>query len=134
MIEQFAFRQFVYFLIVGGLAATINFISRILFSQHVSFSIAVILAYFIGMVCAFVMSRYLVFGKGEHPLHRSVIYFIVVNIFGVLQTWLISMALLAYVLPMIGIDGPSAELISHAFGILAPVFTSYLEHKHFSFA
>jgi len=50
----------------------------------------------------------------------------------VLQTWLISMGLAVYVLPAMGVKVFVHEM-AHAAGIVAPVFTSYLGHKHFSF-
>ena len=50
MINEFASRQFVAFLLTGGTAALINFISRIIYNQWLGFSSAVILAYLTGMV------------------------------------------------------------------------------------
>jgi putative flippase GtrA len=58
--------------------------------------------------------------------------FSAVNAIAVLQTWLISMGLALYVLPYWGVIR-FAEEIAHAVGVVVPVFTSYLGHKHFSF-
>ena len=42
------------------------------------------------------------------------------------------MGLAVYVLPAMGVKVFVHEM-AHAAGIVAPVFTSYLGHKHFSF-
>ena len=61
MIGAFKSRQFVMFLITGGLAAAVNFGSRILYNQWMGFSAAIVLAYITGMVTAFVLARIFVF-------------------------------------------------------------------------
>lgn len=50
----------------------------------------------------------------------------------VLQTLAVSMGLALYVLPALGVTRHVAE-IAHAVGVIVPVFTSYLGHKHLSF-
>ena len=57
MIGFFAKRQFVVFIVTGGVAALVNFLSRILFNQWLSFSSSVILAYLCGMVTAYVLAK-----------------------------------------------------------------------------
>jgi putative flippase GtrA len=70
--------------------------------------------------------------KSQQSLHRSAIFFVLVNLVGVLQTWLISMGLATYLLPTFGITQYVHE-ISHAVGVIVPVFTSYIGHKRWSF-
>jgi putative flippase GtrA len=50
----------------------------------------------------------------------------------VAQTWAISMGLAYYVLPAAEVTRFIPE-IAHAAGVMFPVFTSYLGHKHWSF-
>ena len=116
----------------GGIAAAANFGSRILFNRWMDFSSAVILAYITGMVVAFLLAKAFVFRESTQSTNKSILFFIVVNVFAVLQTWLISMGLAVYVLPAMGVKVFVHEM-AHAAGIVAPVFTSYLGHKHFSF-
>ena len=132
MIRHFMSRQFMAFLITGGLAAAVNFGSRIVYNQWVDFSAAVVLAYLTGMVTAFVLARLFVFTDSEQSMQRSALWFMLVNLIAVLQTWAISMLLAYYVLPMMGVTRFVAE-IAHAVGVVVPVFTSYLGHKHWSF-
>lgn len=131
MMRSFMNRQFLSFLLTGGLAALVNFGSRILYNQWVDFSSAVVLAYLTGMVTAFILARSFVFTQSSQSVQRSAIFFVMVNGVAVLQTWAISMALY-YLLPMAGVTRWVPE-IAHAVGVVVPVFTSYLGHKRFSF-
>ncbi len=132
MIQQFLSKQFIMFLVTGGTAAMVNFGSRIVYNQWVSFSVAIVLAYLTGMVTAFVLARWLVFHQSQQSVGRSALLFAAVNVLAVLQTWLISMGLAIYALPHMGVNRWVTE-IAHGVGVIVPVFTSYLGHKHFSF-
>lgn len=124
-------REFLSFLLTGGLAAAVNFGSRIVYNRWLDFSSAVVLAYLTGMVTAFILARRFVFTQGSQSVQRSALFFVMVNGVAVLQTWAISMALY-YLLPMAGVTRWVPE-IAHAVGVVVPVFTSYFGHKKFSF-
>lgn len=96
------------------------------------FSIAIVLAYITGMITAFVLAKLFVFKRSHQSLHRSALFFVLVNLVAVAQTWLISMGLAAYALPALGVTKFVRE-IAHAVGVAVPVFTSYIGHKHWSF-
>lgn len=132
MIHHFASKQFLAFLITGGLAAIANFASRIFYSRHWDFSMAIILAYITGMICAFIMARFFVFTRGQQALHMSILFFILVNLAGILQTWVVSMSLDQFILPALGVKSYTQD-IAHAIGISVPAFTSFLGHKFYSF-
>jgi putative flippase GtrA len=132
VIRQFLSRQFLVFLLTGGTAAAINFGSRIIYNQWMGFSSAVILAYITGMVTAFVLAKLFVFKNSQQSVHRSAVFFILVNLVAVLQTWAISMGLAYYLLPSLGVTLFARE-IAHAVGVAVPVFTSYIGHKRWSF-
>lgn len=132
MIRHFFSRQFISFLITGGIAATVNFLSRIFYNQYCSFSASVLFAYLTGMVTAFVLAKIFVFKSSTQSVKRSAIMFALVNVLAAAQTWAISVGLNFYVLPSIGIERHVADIAS-AIGIIFPVFTSYLGHKRWSF-
>lgn len=132
MIGQFKSKQFLAFLFTGGIAAAVNFFSRIIYNHWVDFSTAIIFAYITGMITAFILAKHFVFTESKQALHHSIMYFALINLVAVAQTWLISMGLYYYALPMIGVIQYSQDL-AHAAGVVFPVFTSYLGHKHFSF-
>jgi putative flippase GtrA len=131
VIRHFLSRQFLIFLVTGGLAACVNFGSRILYNRWLDFSSSVVLAYLTGMVTAFLLARAFVFRDGSQSMQKSAAIFVLVNGVAVLQTWGISMALY-YLLPLAGLTRHVPEL-AHAVGIMVPVFTSYLGHKKYSF-
>ena len=132
MIKQFFSHQFLLFLLTGGTAAAVNFGSRILYNVWLSFSYAVILAYLTGMVTAFVLAKLFVFKTSQQSMQRSAVFFALVNLVAVAQTWGISMLLLYVVFPAWGFSFYAAEC-AHAIGVVVPVFTSYLGHKRWSF-
>lgn len=132
MIRQFFSREFTLFIIAGGIAAVVNFIARIIFNQYFDFSKSVLLAYLIGMATAFILTKIFVFNKSKIKLWQSAMLFIFINSIAIAQTWAICMGLNYYVLPSLGISYYAAEIAS-AIGIMFPVLTSYLGHKHLSF-
>ena len=132
MIGAFKSRRFVAFLVTGGLAAAVNFGSRILYNQWMGFSPAIVLAYITGMITAFVLAKLFVFRDSQRSLHQSALYFVLVNGVAVLQTWAISVLLADWLLPALGVRQYVHE-VAHAVGVAVPVFTSYLGHKHLSF-
>lgn len=132
MIQQFMSREFLVFLLTGGTAAAVNFCSRIVYNLWLDFSSAVILAYITGMVTAFVLAKIFVFKDSQQSIHHSVLFFILVNLVAVLQTWAISIGLAYYLLPSMGITVFVRE-IAHGVGVAVPVFTSYIGHKRWSF-
>lgn len=133
MIALFRSRQFLMFLLTGGTAAAVNFGSRILFNQWVTFPVAVLLAYLTGMLTAFLLAKRFVFADSSQTLRRSALMFTLVNLVAIAQTWAISVGLAYYVLPRMG-GARLVPEIAHAFGVVVPVFTSYLGHKRWSFA
>lgn len=124
--------QFFLFLCTGGLAAAVNFGSRVLYNQYVSFSTAIVFAYTTGMITAFVLAKLFVFRGTTNSVSKSAFYFVLVNLAAVLQTWGVSMLLANYGLPSLGVTH-YVEEISHLVGVIVPVFTSYVGHKRLSF-
>jgi len=125
-------RQFIAFVVTGGIAALLNFGSRILLGYFVPYVPSIIIAYIVGMVTAFVLNRWLVFKEADGSIHHQVAWFIAINVLAVLQTLLVSVALADWLLPLLHIEW-HRETLAHAVGVATPVVTSYLGHKHFTF-
>lgn len=129
---HFTSRQFVIFLITGGISALANFLSRIFYNGFVTFSVAIVCAYITGMIVAFILAKIYVFTEHSHSLAKSAILFSVVNFLGFTQAWIVSMVLEYHILPAIGIhqfDKSIATLV----GISVPAFTSFIGYKYISF-
>lgn len=124
--------EFFQFLMVGGVAAGINFISRIGFSELVSYRVAIVLAYLVGMVTAFLLSKHYVFEQSGRNFKDELRDFTIVNIFAIIQVWLISVGLAEYFFPYISFTFYPEEF-AHLIGLGIPAITSYFGHKYFSF-
>lgn len=124
--------QFARFLLVGGIAALVNIVARLLLSLALPFELAVVLAYLCGMLTAFVLGRIFVFTEAGGTAHGQLLRFTLVNLVALAQVWLVSVMLVDWLFPLLGFTW-QAELVGHTIGVLSPVFTSYLGHKHFSF-
>lgn len=125
-------RQFLLFVLTGGAAAFVNVLSRIGFSMLFRFELAVLAAYAVGMVTAYILARRYVFTDSGQSIRKSFAAFALVNLVAVLQTWLVSIGMRHLLLPIIGAVA-LVDLLAHSFGVIVPVFTSYLGHKHVSF-
>ena len=124
--------EFMRFLAVGGFAAGVNFVSRIFLNEYMSFRWAVFIAYLVGMLTAYLFSRWFVFEpSGKHP-GNELFYFTLVNLAAVAQVWLISVGLAEYLFPAIGFTFFYHE-VAHLIGLTIPAITSYYGHKYFSF-
>lgn len=126
------FKQFIYFLLSGGAAAGLNWGSRFLFSEIFSFEVAVVLAFFVGLLSGFVLMRVFVFDGVNKPVAPQMGKYVAVNMFALLQTLLISLFLARWLLLSVGISD-YAEALGHLVGVLVPVVTSYFFHKFYTF-
>lgn len=125
-------RQIAIFLVTGGLAAIANIASRAAFSLFLPYAVAIVAAFVVGLSFAFVLNRRFVFVDGHGNAAQQFARFTVVNLFGLVQTLVISLLLANMLLPAVGWTWRPYE-IAHAVGVVVPVVTSFLGHKHFSF-
>jgi putative flippase GtrA len=125
-------QRFIRFLLAGGMAAAANFGSRFVFSLWCPYELAIVLAYLVGMVVAFLLMRRYVFDAHGKSLAPQILKFVAVNLLAVLQTLVISVALARWVLPALGVH-QQVEALAHLVGVLVPVVTSYLGHRFATF-
>ena len=125
-------RQFMLFLVAGGVAAAANFLSRIGLSEFLSYVPAIVIAYLVGMATAFVLNRAFVFRDARNSVGSQAGWFIAINLLAVAQTVLISVLLARWLFPLAGMDF-HPETVAHGIGVAVPVITSYLGHRRWSF-
>ena len=125
--------RFLLFALVGGVAALVNILTRIAFNLAMPFEAAIIIAYLCGMTTAYVLNKLFVFTPSGRTVRDEYMRFTLVNLVAVVQVWIVSVALADLIFPMIGLSW-HAETIAHIIGVIAPIFTSYLGHKNFSFS
>jgi putative flippase GtrA len=121
------------FLLVGGLAAAVNFGSRIALGTVLNYVPSIVVAFCLGMVTAFVLNRALVFKSASNAIHHQAAWFVAINGLAMIQTVLVSLVLARWVLPGLVIE-QYAETIAHGIGVAVPVVTSYFGHKYLSFS
>lgn len=80
MIKHFITKQFLFFLIVGIFAATVNFLTRIILSEWFEFSISVFIAYGFGILIAFTLKAIYVFPGATRSLKIQFRDFFLTNI------------------------------------------------------
>lgn len=126
-------RRFVLFLFAGGAAALVNILSRIAFNWFMPYEVAIVVAYLCGMTVAYLLNKYFVFEMSGRGMTSEYLRFALVNLLAVAQVWIVSVGLARLVFPAIGFTW-YADTAAHIIGVIVPVFTSYLGHRHFSFA
>jgi putative flippase GtrA len=97
-----------------------------------SYEAAIPVAYLIGMGVAYVLNRALVFAPSGRAISDEWVRFSIVNLIAAGQVWIVSVGLARVVFPAIGF-GFHTETTAHVIGVLSPVFTSYIGHKHITF-
>lgn len=120
------------FLLLGGCAAGVNWLSRFAWDLALPFWAAVIAAYVTGMVVAFVLFRTFVFPGAATPMRTQVRNFVLVNLMGITLTWLLSLFFVEWLFPAVGF-GFYPEAIGHGLAIAAPTATSWFGHRYLTF-
>lgn len=124
--------QIVRFLLLGGLAAAINWLARFPLSLVMPFPAAVFVAYLIGMSAGFTLYRAYVFPNSPQPIALQATLFLLVNALGAIVVMAVSLALLDHLLPMVG-WWLMPEAVAHGTGIAIGAVVNFVGHKYLSF-
>lgn len=131
MIKHFFTKQFLSFLAVGGLAAFLHWLSRIMLSNWLPFSWAVASAYAVGMLVAFSLNRIFVFPKSNKPIRTQARDFIIVNLSFFPLVWLASMEINQVLLSLGMIR--YTEALAHGIAVALPMLATFLIYKFIAF-
>lgn len=132
VVSLYVSAQFARFLLAGGVALLCHWLSRFAFNAFVSYGWAIVLAYLVGIVVAFVLNKIYVFPYSARSLNFEMSVFFLVNIAAFPFVWIIAYALGEWVLA----DRMPRELalaLSHGFAITLPVFVNFALHKFITF-
>jgi len=116
---------------VGGLAALLHWLARLFLSIWLPFSWAVIIAYGVGMIVAFLLNSVFVFPKSEKARHAQARDFVLVNLAFFPLVWLVSVQVNNW-LKTLGMISHSEDL-AHAIAIPLPILATFLIYKFFAF-
>ena len=129
--------RFLRFLLAGGFAALINFGSRFFYNLFVDFSVAVVLAFLSGLTVGYLLNKRYVFGASGNSVAQEMVWFVLINLLALAQTWGLSVYLVQLLPEYIAVDSPGGgeliEALAHGAGVILPVFTSYIGHKYLTF-
>lgn len=131
MLKHFFSRQFVGFLLVGGLAAFLHWLARILLSLSMPYSWAVFLAYGIGMGIAFALNSLYVFPTSDKPVRKQARDFLAINLAFLPVVWLASLMLNQWLIGKGAVR--YSEETAHAIAITLPVMATFILYKYFAF-
>jgi len=124
-------RQFLYFIFAGGLSATINFFSRIIFREQLGLIKSALIAYLIAFVCAFILYRRYVFPFSAVPIFTQGMRFSFIQLFS-MPVVIFIFTLLSQLFLYIGFKA-YAEIIAHAISICLPALITFLLYKFLVF-
>lgn len=131
MIRHFLSKQFLGFLAVGGAAAFLHWLTRIILSIWLSFSLAVVIAYAVGMAVAFLLNSFFVFPKSIKPRRIQARDFVLVNVSFFPFVWVVSVQVNNW-LKAYGMMSHS-EALAHAIAISLPMLATFIIYKLFTF-
>jgi energy-coupling factor transport system substrate-specific component len=132
VVALYASAQFGRFLLVGGAAVLIHWLSRFLFNWFVPFGWAIVLAYCVGLAVGYVLNKIYVFPYSDRPVNVEIFLFIVVNLAAFPLVWVVAYVLGEWVLPR-WFGREVALAVGHGLAIGFPVFLNFALHKFITF-
>jgi len=131
VIKHFFTLQFIKFIGVGATAALLHWLARIILSQSMPFSWAVVWAYGVGMFIAFVLNAIFVFPNSDKATLSQMRDFVLVNLAFFPVVWALSLSFKKG-LEYLGLTVYS-EAIAHGLAISVPMLATFLIYKFFAF-
>ena len=127
MIRHFFTAQFLGFLAVGGVAALMHWLARLVLNTWMPFTHAVALAYGVGMLVAFLLNSFFVFPRSIRPRSIQVRDFVLTNLAFAPLVWVI--AVQANIgMQLLGVHRHTEEL-AHALAVAVPPLATFLIYK-----
>ena len=117
---------------MGGLAALLHWLARIMLSLTMPYYWAVFFAYAVGMAIAFALNSLYVFPKSDKPTRKQARDFLAINLIFLPVVWFSSLWLNEW-LTGHGVLQYSEE-VAHGIAITLPVMASFLLYKFFAFS
>ena len=121
------------FVLVGLMSTACNLGSRYVFQVFAGYEVALAVANVVGVLSAFLMNRWFVFKPGDATVWAELSKFTLINVAGIVVSWMVSVLLFRQVLPALGF-GWHPDLVAHAIGISVPVIPNYFAHRYWTFA
>lgn len=125
--------KFAAFIVCGALASLVNVVSRYILFFFLPYALSITIAFFAGMTTGFFLFKFFVFDSGRSKrILRETCWYVAVNLFALLQTLVISIALAEYFFPWAGMNFYPHD-VAHVAGVGFPIITSFFGHKYLTF-
>jgi putative flippase GtrA len=125
-------RQFGRFLLAGGLAAILHWLSRFIFNLVMSYAAAIVAAYAVGMAVAFVLNKRFVFPYSQRPVAAEMSFFVLFNLAAFPVVWVIAYVLGERLLPGL-LPRQLALALGHGCAVVVPTLVNFVLHKSITF-
>lgn len=125
LVGEFLSVQFARFFFSALAAAAVNFVSRLLLDPFVGYSYAIVLAYIIGTVFAFLCISARCLGRAFVRYGKKLPCLFFVTLAAIAQTLIVSVVLADHLFPAIHWNWHPKE-IAHVIGMGVPMFSSFL--------
>lgn len=125
--------QIIRFLLLGGLAAAINWLARFPLSLVMPLSAAVLVAYMIGMSAGFYLYRVYVFPGSDRPITQQIVVFLLVNLVGAIVVLTLTLALLK-LQSGFALHHTLKEGLAHGLAIGIGAVVNFFGHKLLTFS
>ena len=132
VIALYASPQFGRFVLAGGVAAVLHWLSRFVFNLFMSYALAIVAAYAVGMAVAFVLNKQYVFPYSRRPLVAEMSFFVLFNLAAFPFVWTAAYVLGELVFPHF-LPRQLALALGHGCGVALPVLVTFVLHKSITF-
>ncbi len=132
VVGLYASRQFTRFVLAGGIAALLHWLSRFAFSLFMSYALAIAAAYAVGMAVAFVLNKRYVFPHSQRPLAAEISFFVLFNGAAFPFVWVAAYVLGEWVFSA-WMPRELALALGHGCGVALPVLVTFVLHRSVTF-
>ena len=133
--DNFISKQFLRFLLVGGIAALANFFSRFLFQTYFPYTPSVALAFTLGTIISFILNKTFTFASYDEKTSIQLIKFLLAGIVCVALASIIAYLGMAFyhIARISFVTEKKMESIVHIIAIGLTTIYNFLAMKFFSF-
>jgi len=110
----------------------VNWLSRFVFNLFMSYALAIVAVYALGMAAAFVLNKRYVFPYSQGTVVAEISFFVLLNVVAFPVVWVTAYVLGERLLPGL-LPSQLALAIGHACGVALPALLNFVLHKMITF-
>ncbi len=125
-------KRLLLFLVAGGLAATANIVSRILFGMFMPYGFSIFLAYCVGLASGYTLNRATAFNDMGGASFSEFVKFVIVNLVSLPIILYASYALRPFLTGFMN-QSEYLDTASHTMAVGLGTLVSFFGHRYFTF-